>query len=105
MITITEQEKAYMIEKAKHEARFKTLLTIQGELYIKARNIDMLLDSKEAMNIYFASSGDKFVKINLLRNILRDRAITYHNASGHYFEQAFKEDNEWKMKHKVEELF
>lgn len=105
MITITEQEKAYMIEKAKHEARFKTLLTVQGELYIKASNIDMLLNSEEAMNIYIASSGEKFVKMNLLRTILRNKARTYYEASGHYFEQAFKEDNEWKMNHIVEELF
>lgn len=105
MIVITEQEKEYMIAKAKQEARFKTLLTIQGELYIKARNIDMLLDSKESMNIYFASSGNKFIKMNLLRNTLKAKARTYYNASGHYYEQAFKEQKEWEMNHKVEELF
>lgn len=105
MITITEQEKAYMIDKAKQEARFKTLLTIQGELYVKASHIDMLLDSKEAMNIYYALSGDKFIKINLLRNTLRIKARAYYNASGHYYEQAFKEQKEWEKNHKVEELF
>lgn len=105
MIVITEQEKEYMIAKAKHDARIKLLLTIQGELYVKARNIDMLLDSKESKNIYYASYGKKFVKLSNLRTILMDKARAYYNASGHYFEQVLKENNEWEMNHKIEELF
>lgn len=105
MITITEHEKEYMIAKAKHEARFETLMKIQGELYVKASNIDRLLDSREAMNIYQNMLGTKFARMNQLRNILRDKSRAYYNASGRYFEQAIRESNEWKMKHKVEGLF
>lgn len=105
MIMITEHEKAYMIAKAKHEARFETLMTIQGQLYIKARNINTVLYSKEAINIYYSTMGMKFNRINILRTILISKERAYYNASGKYYEQALKEMNDWKMNNQVEGLF
>lgn len=64
--------------KAQHQ---ETGNAIAGALADKASEIEKLLDSTEARNIFMHSFGERYIRLENLRRILQYKAFAYWTAS------------------------
>lgn len=105
MIVITEQEKAYMIAKAKHEARQALLFELEETYRNKAYMIDTMLTNREALNIFTQAHGERFDEIYDKRIRLRAKAMESWQAGSKLFTRLIEENNNWRELQKSEGLF
>lgn len=105
MITITEHEKAYMIAKAKHEARIALLIELEETYRNKSYMIDRLMYSQEASNIFDHAHGERLEEIYEKRTILRAKAMESWNAGSKLFKKILEENETWRESQNTEGLF